>query len=173
MDIRPIWRGTPNYRELRNGHKPEAIVIHVTESWTMESARNWFLNPASDVSAHYLVGQDGSCDQFVDETDTAQTQGVVDRPTWKLIKKTASGKYVNPNWYCLSIEHEGMPGEVWPQVQKVRSSMLIAEMHVRWGIPLDRQHVIGHYEIRASKPGCPGNPAIVNELLLMAQGRLQ
>lgn len=170
MDIRPIWHGSKHYKEQRNGYQPEAIVIHIAEG-NLAQVLSWFANPASKVSSHYLVGHKGECHQFVDETDTAQTQGVVDRPTWPLIKKTAAGAFINPNWYCLSIEHEGKVGQVWPQAMKVRSAMLIAEMHVRWGIPLDRKHVIGHYEIRRGK-SCPGSPAIVDELLLMAQNRL-
>ena len=167
MDIRPFWRGTPNYTELRGGHKPELITIHITESWTMEGTREWFLNPAAKVSSHYLVGQDASVDQFVDETDQAWTQGRILNPTAKLLKPG-----VNPNKYCISIEHEGMISEVWPEKQRERSAIIIAEIHVRWKIPLDRDHVIGHYEIFSTKPSCPGPHAMIEDLIARAIARL-
>ena len=167
MDIRPIWRGTPNYTEGRKGFTPEAIVIHIIEG-SLASARSWFLADQSDVSAHYAVGKDGACDQFVDETDTAWANGRVASPTWPLLKPR-----INPNLYTLSIEHEGRPGDVWTPAMKKRSAMLIAEMHVRWSIPIDGDHVIGHFRIFAQKPQCPGSQSIVDELILMAQTRLK
>jgi N-acetyl-anhydromuramyl-L-alanine amidase AmpD len=37
----------------------------------------WFLNPTSKVSAHYVVGQEGSVTQMVSEDDTAWHNGTV------------------------------------------------------------------------------------------------
>src|SRR6266852_7427817 len=48
-----------------------AIVIHETDG-TWLSATNWFQNPRSNVSSHYLVrAWDGGIMQFVAEGDTA------------------------------------------------------------------------------------------------------
>lgn len=158
-----MWRGTPNYTEGRQGHLPEAIVIHLIDG-SFQACRSWFLNDASDVSAHYSVSHLGECDQFVDETDTAWANGRIDHPTWALLKPRT-----NPNFYTLSIEHEGRPGTEWSDAMKDRSAMLIAEMHVRWGIPVDVDHVIGHYRIFAKKPQCPGPQALVTDLIARAQ----
>lgn len=119
------------------------------------------------MSAHYSVSQKGECDQFVDETDTAWANGRVDKPTWAGIKPG-----INPNLYTISIEHEGRPGDPWSDEMQARSSMLIAEMHVRWGIPLDHDHVIGHYRIYSKKPQCPGPQWRVGLLINAAKARL-
>jgi N-acetylmuramoyl-L-alanine amidase len=49
------------------------LVLHGTAGGgTIE----WFQNPTSKVSAHYVVGQDGSVTQMVSEDDTAWHNGM-------------------------------------------------------------------------------------------------
>ena len=113
-----------------------------------------FNDPRASVSAHYGVGKSGSVHQFVRETDTAFHAGIVVRPTWKLIDPAA-----NPNFYTIGIEHEGQPQDVWPDEQYHASAALVREIAGRWKMPLDRDHIIMHREIRASKT-CPGSADI-------------
>jgi len=139
-----------NFCEGRRGFAPRAIVIHIIVG-SLESAGITFGNPRSSVSAHYGVGKSGSIHQFVEETDTAFHAGTVVRPTWKLIEPG-----VNPNFYTIGIEHEGQPQDQWPSEQYRTSAALVRAIAGRWKVPLDRDHVIMHREIRASKT-CPGS----------------
>lgn len=157
---------SPNYNKGRNGQKPELIVIHIMDG-TYEGSIAWFKNPASDVSSHYLISKEGEMTQMVNEADTAWTNGRVDRPTSKIVKSKPG---VNPNFYSLTIEHEGKPTDKWTEAMKKQSAELIAHFAKRWDIPLDRDHVIGHYEIYAAKPNCPAtSKAIINELITLAK----
>ncbi len=133
-----------------NGIKPEAIVIHII-SGSLESAKAQFADPASQLSAHYGVGRDGTVLQFVEEEDTAFHAGVVVNPTW-----TGIHGGLNPNLYTIGIEHEGGPTDPWTDAQFSASAQLVAEIAGRWTIPLDAAHIVLHQEIRASKP-CPGD----------------
>ena len=72
-------------------------------------------------------------------------------PTWRLIDPK-----VNPNLYTVGIEHEGQPQDTWPDEQYRASAALVREIAGRWKIALDRDHIIMHREIRASKT-CPGS----------------
>ena len=119
---------------------------------TLKGTDSWFLSPKSQVSAHYGIGKDGEIHQYVKEDMVAWANGRVQKPTWPLI---ATGP--NPNLYTLSIEHEGKPGETFTDAMYDSTTWLIREMSQRWGIPLDREHIIGHCEIFAAKPNCPGN----------------
>jgi len=145
------WIGcaADNFRKGRHGHLPKAIVIHIIVG-SLEAANLTFKDPRSSVSAHYGVGKTGDIHQFVDEADTAFHAGIVVRPTWKLIDPQ-----VNPNYYTIGIEHEGQAQDIWPDEQYATSAGLVKEIAARWKIPLDRDHVIMHREIRASKT-CPG-----------------
>ena len=142
-----------NFRKGRHGHEPRAIVIHIIVG-SLQAADLTFKDPRSSVSAHYGVGKTGTIHQFVDEADTAFHAGIVVRPTWKLVDPQ-----VNPNYYTIGIEHEGQPQDIWPDEQYATSAALVKEIAARWKIPLDRDHLIPHREIRASKT-CPGSADI-------------
>ncbi len=162
-----IQKPTPNFLKGRTfggiAYKPEAIVIHIMEG-SLSGTDSWFASPASKVSAHYGVGNSGEIHQYVQEVDSASHAGVEVNPTWSLIKLTG-----NPNYYTIGIEHEGVYTSVWPEDMKKASANLIAEICHRWNIPIDRNHIIGHYEIKASKPNCPAvNKGIIDELIQRA-----
>lgn len=155
-----------NFRAGRAGYKPEAIVIHIMDG-SLIGTDEWFANPKSEVSSHYGIGKTGEIHQYVKEEDQAWHAGRVLRASWKLIKAG-----VNPNAYTIGIEHEGRPlvNDVWPEAMKKASAELIADIAKRNNISLDRDHVIGHYEIYAGKPNCPGvNHSIIDELITLAK----
>jgi hypothetical protein len=142
--------------------RPEAIVIHIMDG-SLAGTDSWFNDPAARVSAHYGVGRSGLVHQYVKETDTAFHAGTVDpldapdaggveRPVWNLLKPN-----VNPNYYTIGVEHEGLGDEPypWPDDQLKASLALVAAIASRWIIPLDADHVIPHHWIRKSKT-CPG-----------------
>ena len=115
------------------------IVIHETAG-TWFSAVNWFQNPRSRVSSHYLVkAWGGGILQFVAESDTAY-----------------QARAANP--YSIGIEHEFDPRHaVWHTDAQYRSSaLLVCAIARRYGIPADRQHIIGHNEVPGTDHSDPG-----------------
>jgi N-acetylmuramoyl-L-alanine amidase CwlA len=149
---RPCAKG--NFRKGRNlpvGMKVDQITIHVTEG-SAASVRNWFNNPAAEVSAHYMVTKAGEIDQFVDEDDTAFHNGRIHAPTAPLVLERPN---VNPNAYSIGIEHEGDGKSDLTPAQRAASAALIADISVRRKIPIDQRHVVGHGQVYAKK-SCPG-----------------
>src|SRR3990167_5333766 len=53
-----------------------AIIIHDTGAKTAKSTLNWFLNPASKVSSHYLIDRDGTIYRCVDDESEAWHAGI-------------------------------------------------------------------------------------------------
>lgn len=156
-----VWKGSPNKMIGRQGYKPEAIIIHVMDG-TLKGTDSWFSQSKSMVSSHYGIGKKGEIHQYVKEEDTAWHAGVVKNPTWK---KAAPGM---TNLITIGIEHEGTATSIWPEPMKQASATLIKDICTRWNIPIDREHIIAHSEINASKD-CPGkNKAIVDELIELA-----
>ena len=51
-------RASPNHSERKNGMMPDMIVLHYTGTRDANAIRQ-LCNPASEVSAHYVVLQDG------------------------------------------------------------------------------------------------------------------
>ena len=159
---------SPNFTAGRNSYKPIAIVIHIMEG-SLSGTDSWFQSTKSQVSAHYGIGINGDIHQYVLEENSAWHAGRVNAPTWTLIKPAGDGKYINPNFYTVGIEHEGDENTVWSNETYNSSSSMIREIANRWNIPLDRQHIVGHHEIYSLK-SCPGNKVDFERLILMASG---
>ena len=111
------------------------IVIHMVQG-SFSSAINWFLDPNANVSAHYTVrSSDGFVGQSVHEEDIAWHAGY-----WEYSRTS------------VGIEHEGYVSDPkWFTDAMYRSSAkLSAYLCEKYEIPIDRNHIIGHYEV----PGC-------------------
>jgi N-acetylmuramoyl-L-alanine amidase len=121
----------------------------------MPGTLNWLRNPAAKASAHYLVTKLGAVYQLVKDEDTAWHVGIVNKPDWVLYKGN------NPNNYTLGIEHEALAGEGLSEPQYQASLELHRELVAQYNIPIDRNHIIGHYRLdsvnRRNDPG-PGFP---------------
>lgn len=145
-----IWKKSPNFTPGRKGRKIIAIVDHITAG-LYPGCLNWMCNPAAKASAHYLVTKAGQIFQLVQDEDTAWHAGYVAKPTWPLYDGT------NPNYYTLGIEHEALAGEGLTGPQYVSTLWLHRQLIQKWNIPVDRDHIIGHYRIdgvnRANDPG--------------------
>ncbi len=153
---------TENYWVGRGKYRPEAIVIHIT-CGPASACIDWFLRQESQVSAHYLVCRNGKIVQFVREEDTAWHAGKVVNPTWRLLREG-----VNPNLYTIGIEMEGWEDQKPTFIQTIVCAVLIGVIAKRWGIPLDKDHVIGHREIDARK-NCPGKNISPSALAWLAK----
>jgi hypothetical protein len=121
-------------------------VLHTTAGFA-EGTADWFEDPASGVSAHYLVCLDGRILQFVDETDSAAHVG------------RGRGPRDAGNLSTIGIEFEDKRdpfGVERSAEQYWAGAHLLAEIAQRWQISLDSTGVIPHRELREVK-GCPGN----------------
>ncbi|MDF9816769.1 hypothetical protein M2266_006000 [Streptomyces sp. SPB162] len=109
------------------------IVIHDTEGG-YEGSLSVFQNPTKSASAHYLIrASDGLVTQLVPTKDTA----------WQAGNKTL-------NMHSIGIEHEGYAikaGSWYSETQYESSAALVKYLATRFGIPLDREHIIGHDEV--------------------------
>jgi N-acetylmuramoyl-L-alanine amidase len=69
-------RPSPNHNERKYGTKPNMIVLHYTGMRDDEAAVRQLCSPFSEVSAHYVVLQDGRTIQLVAEARRAWHAGV-------------------------------------------------------------------------------------------------
>ncbi|MFG2882780.1 N-acetylmuramoyl-L-alanine amidase [Streptomyces sp. NPDC048297] len=130
---------TPSERP--SAHAIDRVIIHVTQaSFTIALAV--FKNPKKKVSAHYVVrSADGHVAQCVREADIAWHAG-----NWDY------------NTRSIGIEHEGWvdrPGYFTDALYE-RSATLTAAVCAKYGIPRDRKHIIGHYQVPGSDHTDPG-----------------
>jgi N-acetyl-anhydromuramyl-L-alanine amidase AmpD len=115
------------------------VVIHTTDG-SYSGTLSWFRNPAAQASAHYVVrSSDGQITQMVREKDEA----------WHAGNGTV-------NATSIGIEHEAFTTNcAWYTDSMYRSSaQLVAYLVTKYLIPVDRTHIIGHYQV--PDPNHPG-----------------
>jgi len=166
MIIDMQWRGDKitNFGTRVKGNTkyiPIAIVNHIMAG-TMAGTLSWFQNKASQVSSHFGVGKNGQIHQYVRIENAAWTQGLtteaIKTATHPLVRQMG----VNPNLYCVSIEHEGYDGELTEEQFWATCWLhkyIQHEVERIWGhrIQLNPQYVLGHFQIDPKrKPNCPG-----------------
>jgi N-acetylmuramoyl-L-alanine amidase len=74
---------SPNHGPRRNGIAPDILLLHYTGMRTADAAVKRLCDPASEVSAHYLVHEDGGIVQMVPEQQRAWHAG---QSGWARIK---------------------------------------------------------------------------------------
>jgi V8-like Glu-specific endopeptidase/N-acetyl-anhydromuramyl-L-alanine amidase AmpD len=129
-----------NYRGPKGERWVERIVIHITDGGpNIAGPIGWFQNPDAHVSAHYIVGRDGEVVQMVRHN---------------MVAYHAS----SANETSIGIEHVANTRGLNPTEQELdASAALVAWLCAECGIPIDREHVLGHAEAdtRTSHRGCP------------------
>ncbi|MFI9248909.1 N-acetylmuramoyl-L-alanine amidase [Streptomyces sp. NPDC053069] len=119
----------------------DRVIIHVTQE-TYANTLTIFGNPQKKVSAHYLVrSADGHIAQCVHEADIAWHAG-----SWDY------------NTRSIGIEHEGWVDQpaYFTNALYEQSAKLTAAICTKYGIPKDRQHIIGHYQVPGTDHTDPG-----------------
>lgn len=145
-----IWVG----RRLQ----PIAIVAHIMEG-TLAGCDSWFSNPAAQASANFGVGKNGTIHCYVDPDgkDAPYANGNLAGPDAAVQALVTQMHGTNPNYWSLSIEHEGHSGEALTTAQLDASGHLAAWLCQHFGIPADENHLLGHYEFDSvTRAGCPG-----------------
>ncbi|MFI5999858.1 N-acetylmuramoyl-L-alanine amidase [Streptomyces sp. NPDC051366] len=121
-------------------YRVDRIVVHVTQG-SFASSVDAFKNPFHQASAHYIVGQDGRIEQMVREMDVAFHSG---------------NRSMNER--SLGIEHEGFVDrpQDFTEAMYAASARLAADICRRYGIPVDRTHIVAHSEVPGTDHTDPG-----------------
>jgi N-acetyl-anhydromuramyl-L-alanine amidase AmpD len=165
-ELRRLWRGMPWVRTPRK----EGEIDHAGAQWVAANAANWrladrpddfeidrvvihvvqgsyptalkvFRDPLHGAATHYVVRKDGHVAQMIRELDVAYHAG--------------NRSY---NERSIGIEHEGFvdrPQDFTDAMYR-GSAKLTADICVRRGIPVDREHIVGHVEVPGADHTDPG-----------------
>lgn len=123
------------------------MVLHYTGMASAEAALARLCDPAAEVSAHWLIAEDGRVWRLVDEAMRAWHAGA-----------GAWGEVEDVNSRSIGVELantgplEGFPP--FPEPQMAALERLLAGLAGRWGIPPAR--VIGHSDMAPGRKTDPG-----------------
>ncbi|MEL6477873.1 MAG: N-acetylmuramoyl-L-alanine amidase [Pseudomonadota bacterium] len=139
---------SPNFGGRRGVTVPDMVVIHYTGMESAEAAIARLSDPEAEVSAHYLIDQDGRRVKMVRPRHRAWHAGV---SCW--------GGVHDVNSHSIGIElvnrGHGGPYEPFPEPQMARLEALLAYLIARFAIPPER--VVGHACVAPGRKQDPGD----------------
>lgn len=140
-------RPSPNHGERADGGPIDMLVLHYTGMPTEEGALSWLCDPASQVSCHYFVREDGRVFQLVDEARRAWHAG---RSFWRGVTD------VNSRSIGIEIANPGheFGYRPFPNVQIEAVLDLCHDILGRRSIP--PRNVVAHSDIAPDRKEDPG-----------------
>lgn len=137
---------SPNFND-RDGVPVDMLVLHYTGMRTAQDALDRLCDPAAEVSAHFMIDEDGSLHTLVAEADRAWHAGVASWRGHSNINSRSIGiELVNPG-------HE-FGYRVFPEAQISVLVNLCQGVLERHDIPA--RNVVGHSDIAPSRKEDPG-----------------
>lgn len=138
---------SPNFQPRPDGTVIDMLVLHYTGMRSAEAALERLCDPASEVSAHYLIDEAGKVFALVDEPDRAWHAGV---SSWRgepnVNSRSIGIELVNPG-------HE-FGYRPFPSAQMAALADLAHGILARWPIPA--RNVVGHSDVAPRRKQDPG-----------------
>ncbi|MRX50080.1 N-acetylmuramoyl-L-alanine amidase [Paracoccus sp. S-4012] len=133
---------SPNHGD-RRGRRVELVVIHATNMPDAASARARLCDPAAEVSAHWLIHEDGTTEQLVCESRRAWHAGA---GAWR-------GED-DVNSRSIGIELANPMDRPFPEPQMAALETVLAAILARHGLEPDA--VIAHSDMAPGRKDDPG-----------------
>lgn len=138
---------SPNHDARAGVSAPDIVVLHYTQMTSAAAAVQRLCDPASRVSAHYLVAADGSLVQMVEESRRAWHAGV---SGWD------GTRDVNSRSIGIELDSPGHTPDAprFPEVQIAALLRLLDGIRARWPVPA--RHVVAHSDVAPMRKIDPG-----------------
>ncbi|HLG90034.1 MAG TPA: N-acetylmuramoyl-L-alanine amidase [Alphaproteobacteria bacterium] len=140
-------RPSPNHGPRRGNGPVDILLLHYTGMPTAAAALDRLCDPAAEVSAHYLIEEDGTIWRLVDEARRAWHAG---ESVW------AGERDVNSRSIGIELANPGHGPDyrVFPDAQMDALAALGREILARHPVPSHR--VLGHSDVAPGRKRDPG-----------------
>ncbi|MGA2548515.1 MAG: N-acetylmuramoyl-L-alanine amidase [Burkholderiaceae bacterium] len=125
-----VWTPSPNF----GARRPNVVILHHTGDNNTADALKTLTDPSSQVSAHYLVGRDGSIYQLVDERARAWHAGIA---SW------GSDTDINSDSIGIELDNDGSEPFAEPEIAALL--LLLADLQGRYHVP--SRNFLGHADV--------------------------
>lgn len=138
---------SPNYGPRKHGLGPDMVVLHYTAMDTAEAAIERLCDPTSEVSAHYVIGEDGTITQLVEVANRAWHAGA---GQWGWVTD------VNSHSIGFELANKGPNSDTpaFPVAQMAALEWKLRRLMLDFDIPPER--VIGHSDMAPGRKSDPG-----------------
>lgn len=136
--IQTEWISTVNF----NLRKPNYVILHHTAQDSIQQTIKTFTKTSTQVSAHYVIGDDGHVVQMLNDYLRAWHAGI---GSW--------GKDTDINSASIGIELDNNGREPFSEAQITSLMSLLSKLKKDYNIPI--QNIIGHSDIAPSRKKDP------------------
>lgn len=141
---------SPNFNERK--HPLDMLVLHYTGMATGEDALERMCDPKAEVSAHYMVWEDGRITQLVEEDKRAWHAGVASWQGQQDLNSRSIGIEIVNGGHDFRAPDGGLPPYPRPQIHALLD--LVHDILGRHAIPATR--ILGHSDIAPLRKQDPG-----------------
>lgn len=141
---------SPNFNDRRHG--VDMLVLHYTGMESGDAALKRMCDPAAEVSAHYMIRENGDVVQLIGEDKRAWHAGV---STWQgnddLNSRSIGIEIVNGG-HDVPLDDGSLPP--FPEAQIASVIALCQQIIARW--PILQTHIVAHSDIAPTRKKDPG-----------------
>ncbi|WP_370170312.1 MULTISPECIES: peptidoglycan recognition protein family protein [Hyphomonas] len=141
---------SPNFNERK--HPLDMLVLHYTGMATGEAALERMCDPKAEVSAHYMVWEDGRIAQLVEEDKRAWHAGVASWQGQQDLNSRSIGIEIVNGGHDFRAPDGSLPPYPRPQIHALLD--LVHDILGRHAIPATR--ILGHSDIAPLRKQDPG-----------------
>ena len=134
---------SPNFGERRGGLQPSLIVLHYTAMASCKAACDRLCDPAAEVSAHYLISEEGEVLALVPEDKRAWHSGA---GFWHRLED------INSRSIGIELANDGTQPFAAAQMRALEA--LLADVMARWAI--GPEGLIAHSDMAPGRKADPG-----------------
>ncbi len=138
---------SPNHGERQGNPTPDCLILHYTGMADGPSALAWLCNPASQVSSHYLIEEDGTIVQLVPEARRAWHAG---RASWH------GATDINSLSIGIEIVNAGHDRGLPPYPDAQISALIALSADIAGRHALRPERILGHSDIAPGRKRDPG-----------------
>jgi|GEM_PF-1581147 len=165
-----------NYGDRPAGMDISLVVLHYTASGSLEATVPWFQNPEAKVSAHYVIGRDGTIVRMVPEEKKAYHAGKsewngqkdvnrfsigIELVNWGKLEKRGDAFFTWPNDFnnpyrgLEPVFREDAWWEPYADAQLASFQLLLSDIQKRYS----KVEIVGHQDVSPGRKVDPG-PAL-------------
>ncbi|MEL6857273.1 MAG: N-acetylmuramoyl-L-alanine amidase [Pseudomonadota bacterium] len=141
---------SPNFNDRK--YPIDMLVLHYTGMETGQAALDRMCDPAAEVSAHYMVWEDGRIAQLVGEDKRAWHAGVSSWQGDEDLNSRSIGIEIVNGGHDWPLSGGALPP--YPEVQIEAVIKLCQGILARWDIPQSR--IVGHSDVAPARKDDPG-----------------
>lgn len=145
------YHPSPNFNERIEGASIEWIIVHYTDTLSIEDSLSILTNPKMEASSHYLVGENGDIYQLVDEDKRAWHAGPDGFSYWR------GRRSLNSHSIGIEIQNPGHSHGYRPFSKPQIEAVMTLSKDIQFRHKLGQDCLWGHSDISPQRKQDPGH----------------